>query len=360
MAMLKLTNVCKKYKNSEIYSVKDLTFEVKEGEIFGFLGKNGAGKSTTIKSITGIIPFDGGSIEICGHDIKKEPIACKLNIGYVPDNHAVYENLTGKEYVNYIANLYKVSKEETEERLEKFVKLFNMRHAIDNQIRSYSHGMKQKICIIAALIHNPKLWVLDEPLMGLDPQSAYDIKCYMKEHRRLGNTVFFSSHNIDMVEKLCDRVAIINKGHLLEIIDVEDFMKNSPVSMEEYFLNLTKDEISINEQLAEANNEKKKKRKWFFSWKKKNKDEKDVLETILEKTKEKNNENDLEEVKSDIEEDKQENKPVAVQKVETEAVQEEISKEVVENLTEEVVENTAETVKETKKKRRKSKTKEEE
>ena len=256
MAILEIKNLTKYY--GKIKGIENLSLSLEEGEIFGFLGKNGAGKSTTIKSITGIIPFDGGSIEICGHDIKKEPIACKLNIGYVPDNHAVYENLTGKEYVNYIANLYKVSKEETEERLEKFVKLFNMRHAIDNQIRSYSHGMKQKICIIAALIHNPKLWVLDEPLMGLDPQSAYDIKCYMKEHRRLGNTVFFSSHNIDMVEKLCDRVAIINKGHLIEIIDVEDFMENSPVSMEEYFLNLTKDEISINEQLAEANNEKKK------------------------------------------------------------------------------------------------------
>lgn len=285
MAMLKLTNVCKKYKNSEIYSVKDLSFEVKEGEIFGFLGKNGAGKSTTIKSITGIIPFDSGTIEICGHDIKKEPIECKLNIGYVPDNHAVYENLTGKEYVNYIASLYKVSKEDTEKNLEKFVKLFNMRHAIDNQIRSYSHGMKQKICIIAALIHNPKLWVLDEPLMGLDPQSAYDIKCYMKEHKRLGNTVFFSSHNIDMVEKLCDRVAIINKGHLVEIIDVEDFMANSKVSLEEYFLDLTKDEISINDQLAEANQAKKKK-KFSFPWfKKKKHEEKDVLEQILEKTK---------------------------------------------------------------------------
>ena len=284
--MLKLTNVSKKYKNSNVYSVKDLTFEVKDGEIFGFLGKNGAGKSTTIKSITGIIPFDSGTIEICGHDIKKEPIECKLNIGYVPDNHAVYENLTGKEYVNYIANLYKVSKQDTEERLAKFVKLFNMPHAIDNQIRSYSHGMKQKICIIAALIHNPKLWVLDEPLMGLDPQSAYDIKCYMKEHKRQGNTVFFSSHNIDMVEKLCDRVAIINKGRLVEIIDVEDFMKNSKVSLEEYFLNLTKDETSINDQLAEANKENNKKKFKFF--RKKDKKDEDLLENILTKDKTEN------------------------------------------------------------------------
>lgn len=255
--MLKLTNVCKKYKNCDKYSVKNLSFEVKSGEIFGYLGKNGAGKSTSIKCITGILPFESGKVEICGHDIVKEPIECKMNIGYVPDNHAVYESLTGKEYVNYIANLYKVPKNEIEERLEKFVKLFNMAHAIDNQIRSYSHGMKQKICIIAALIHNPKVWVLDEPLMGLDPQSAFEIKSYMKEHKAQGNTVFFSSHNIDLVEKLCDRVAIINKGELVEIIDIKDFTKKSKVSLEEYFLNLTKVEVEMNMKIAEENKKSK-------------------------------------------------------------------------------------------------------
>lgn len=259
--MLKLTNVSKKYKNSDRYSVKDLSFDVKEGEIFGFLGKNGAGKSTSIKCITGILPFEKGKIEICGYDIVKNPIECKLNIGYVPDNHAVYENLTGKEYVNYIANLYKVPKKKTEENLNKFVSLFNMTHAIDNQIRSYSHGMKQKICIIAALIHNPRLWVLDEPLMGLDPQSAYEIKSYMKEHKKQGNTVFFSSHNIDMVEKLCDRVAIINKGELIEIVDIPHFLENSNQSLEEYFLNLTKDEVNINKMIAEENKRSKKEKR---------------------------------------------------------------------------------------------------
>ena len=259
--MLKLTNVCKKYKNCDRYSVKNLSFEVKPGEIFGYLGKNGAGKSTSIKCITGILPFESGTIEICGHDIIKEPIECKMNIGYVPDNHAVYESLTGKEYVNYIANLYKVPKNEIEERLEKFVKLFNMAHAIDNQIRSYSHGMKQKICIIAALIHNPKVWVLDEPLMGLDPQSAFEIKSYMKEHKAQGNTVFFSSHNIDLVEKLCDRVAIINKGELVEIIDIKEFASKSKISLEEYFLKLTKVEVEINMQIAEENKKSKKDKK---------------------------------------------------------------------------------------------------
>ena len=259
--MLKLINVSKRYKNSDRYSVKDLSFEVKEGEIFGYLGKNGAGKSTSIKCITGILPFESGKIEICGYDMSKNPIECKMNIGYVPDNHAVYENLTGKEYVNYIANLYRVPKDKTEERMNKFVELFNMSHAVDNQIRSYSHGMKQKICIIAALIHNPKLWVLDEPLMGLDPQSAYEIKSYMKEHKELGNTVFFSSHNIDMVERLCDRVAIINKGELLEIIDVPKFIKESKVSLEEYFLNSTKNEVGTNLKIAQEKLSKKDRRK---------------------------------------------------------------------------------------------------
>ena len=239
--MLEIKGLTKRYKNSDFYSVKNLNLTIKDGEIFGFLGKNGAGKSTTIKCLTGIIPFEEGQIKVCGFDIKKNPIEAKLNIGYVPDNHAVYENLTGREYVNYMGNIYKVPKDIIEERIEKFANLFSMSHAIDNQIRSYSHGMKQKICIIAALIHNPKFWVLDEPLMGLDPQSTFEIREYMKEHKKQGNCVFFSSHNIDMVEKLCDRVAIMNRGQLMEIIDVKKFMAESSVPLETYFLNMTKD-----------------------------------------------------------------------------------------------------------------------
>ena len=240
-SMLEIVGLTKRYKNSNFYSVKDLNLTLNEGEIFGFLGKNGAGKSTTIKCLTGILPFEEGSIKVCGYDIQKNPIEAKLNIGYVPDNHAVYENLTGREYVNYMGNIYRVPKELIEERIEKFANLFSLTHAIDNQIRSYSHGMKQKICIIAALIHNPKFWVLDEPLMGLDPQSTFEIREYMKEHKKQGNCVFFSSHNIDMVEKLCDRVAIMNRGQLMEIIDVKKFMKESDVPLETYFLNMTKE-----------------------------------------------------------------------------------------------------------------------
>lgn len=264
--MLEIRNLTKKYKNSDFYSVKNLNLVINEGEIFGFLGKNGAGKSTTIKCMTGLLPFDEGSILVCGYDIAKDPINAKLNIGYVPDNHAVYENLTGKEYVNYMGNIYRVDKDTLKERLDEFARLFNMSHAIDKQIRSYSHGMKQKICIIAALIHNPKFWVLDEPLMGLDPQSIAEIKGYMIEHKKKGNTVFFSSHNIDMVEKLCDRVGIMNHGQLMEIINLKEFATKSEVSLEDYFLNLTREDrakvIKYDEkQLKKERKAKKKQEK---------------------------------------------------------------------------------------------------
>lgn len=256
--MLEIKNLSKKYKNATRYSVKNLSFTLEDGEIFGFLGKNGAGKSTTIKCITGIIPFEEGSITICGYDIARDPINAKLNIGYVPDNHAVYENLTGREYVTYMGNIYRVEKDLIEERIKKFGAKFNMAFALDNQIRSYSHGMKQKICIMAALIHNPKFWVLDEPLMGLDPQSSYEIKQYMLEHKKLGNTVFFSSHNLEIVEKICDRVAIIDKGRLIEIIDVKKFLEESPVSLEEYFLDKTKSNQPKDDEVGEKPKSKRK------------------------------------------------------------------------------------------------------
>ncbi|MBR1747907.1 MAG: ABC transporter ATP-binding protein [Clostridia bacterium] len=217
--MLTITNLRKKYPKSDRYSVDGLNLEVKQGEIFGFLGKNGAGKSTTIKCLTGILPFDEGKIEICGYDVQKEPNKAKMNVGYVPDNHSVIDKLTGREYVNYVADVYKVGKER-EERLERYLELFNLGFAVDRQIKSYSHGMKQKICITAALIHEPKLWVLDEPMMGLDPQSTAEIVLHMQEHCQKGNTVFFSSHNLDLVKKLCHRVAIINNGKLVEVMEL--------------------------------------------------------------------------------------------------------------------------------------------
>ncbi|MCQ2409299.1 MAG: ABC transporter ATP-binding protein [Clostridia bacterium] len=235
--MLKVSNLKKVYPKSDRVAVDNISFDCKAGEIFGFLGQNGAGKSTTIKCLTGILPFDSGSIEVCGYDIAKEPIKAKMNMGYVPDNHSVYEKLTGREYVYYVADLYKVSKEDREERLNKFLKLFKLEFAVDRQIKSYSHGMKQKICIIAALIHDPKLWVLDEPMMGLDPQSIAEIIAYMKEHCAKGNTVFFSSHNLDLVKKLCHRAAIVNDGHLIEIVDLDE--GDNRETLEERFFKAT-------------------------------------------------------------------------------------------------------------------------
>jgi len=235
--MLIIRNLKKKYINSKRYSINDLSLELKPGEIFGFLGQNGAGKSTTIKCITGIHPYDSGEIIVCGYDMKKDPINAKRNIGYVPDNHSVYEKLTGREYVNYIADLYGVPLEERTERLERYLKMFKITFAADRQIKGYSHGMKQKICIIAALIHNPKLWVLDEPMVGLDPQSMFDIIDEMKAHTAEGNTVFFSSHNIDLVSKLCDRVAIIHDGELCALIDLHE--EGNRESLESVFRSYT-------------------------------------------------------------------------------------------------------------------------
>jgi len=218
--MLEIDHLSKKYPGADRYSAKDICFKVKKGEVFGFLGQNGAGKSTTIKCLTGIYPFSEGDIRIAGYSIKTQPLKAKLNIGYVPDNHSVYEKLTGREYVNCIADLYGVGLEEREQRLNEYAKAFKLEGALDRQIMGYSHGMKQKICIIAALIHEPKLWVLDEPMVGLDPQSIFEIIDRMQAHCAKGNTVFFSSHNIDLVARLCNRVAIIKDGVLREIVDL--------------------------------------------------------------------------------------------------------------------------------------------
>ena len=236
--MLKVSNLTKKYPKSDRYSVHDISFELKPGEIFGFLGQNGAGKSTTIKCITGIIPFDSGTIEICGHDIVKDPIGAKMQMGYVPDNHSVYEKLTGREYVNYVADIYKVSKERRTEIYNYYIELFKLQEAQDKQIKSYSHGMKQKICIISTLIHDPKLWVLDEPMIGLDPQAIAEIISIMKEHVSKGNTVFFSSHNLDLVKRLCDRCAVVNRGEMVDFFDLKDNEENKK-NLEERFFKIT-------------------------------------------------------------------------------------------------------------------------
>lgn len=237
--MFEIRKLTKTYSGNSRPSVNNLSFKVNDGEIFGFIGPNGAGKSTTIKCVTGIIGFESGEILIDGISIKDDPIAAKKNIGYVSDDHTLYEGLTGTEYINFICNVFGVSQSDRDSRLSKYLELFALKDAINNQISSYSHGMKQKLCIIAALIHNPKIWILDEPMTGLDPKSAYNLKQLMKEHAEEGNIVFFSSHVLDVVEKVCDRVGIIDDGHLITSCKIDELKSSSDKSLEEFFLKLT-------------------------------------------------------------------------------------------------------------------------
>lgn len=239
--MLKIEKLTKTYSNTQTHAVNELSIQVKPGEVFGFLGPNGAGKSTTIKSVVGILPFDSGDIEICGISLKQNPLAAKANVGYVPDNHAVFERLTGREYVNHMASFFNVPVDKMKERSEYYVKLFKLEKAFDQPIKSYSHGMKQKISVIAALVHEPKLWILDEPLTGLDPQSAYQLKQAMRNHADKGNTVFFSSHILDVVENLCDRVCIIKKGALQGVYDLKE-LKAQQISLEKLFMQVIESE----------------------------------------------------------------------------------------------------------------------
>ncbi len=231
-----LRHFSKRYSTSDVYAVYDANLEIEGGQIFGFLGPNGAGKSTIIKSIVGIQTITSGEIEVSGYDVDKQSVGAKLQIGFVPDHYALYENLTGREYVNYIADLYKVSKEDRDERIAEYVARFRLESAIDNPMKTYSHGMKQKITIMSALVHNPKIWILDEPLTGLDPESIFQVKECMKEHAARGNIVFFSSHIIDVVENICDRIAIIRKGQILATKTVAE-IKESGIPLETFYMN---------------------------------------------------------------------------------------------------------------------------
>jgi ABC-2 type transport system ATP-binding protein len=233
--MIKISHFSKRYGQSENYAVKDFSLIVNRGEIFGFLGHNGAGKSTTIKSLVGIQSITEGEMEICGYSIKSQPLEAKLRIGYVSDNHAVYEKLTGREFLNYIADLYLVPKEARDERIASLSEKLSLAHAIDHMVKSYSHGMKQKLVVIASLIHEPPVWILDEPLTGLDPTSSFQIKEIMKAHAAKGNIVFFSSHVIEVVEKLCTKIAVITEGKLSGIYDMTE-LREKNISLEELYM----------------------------------------------------------------------------------------------------------------------------
>lgn len=242
--MIELLNVNKSY-NGTIKAVNDLSLTIPEGEIFGFLGPNGAGKTTTIKMITGILNSDSGSIKINGVDIKGNGIEAKKQFGYVPDNPDIFLRLKGIEYLNFMADIYDVSTEDRKKRIEAMAERFELSSALGDQIQSYSHGMRQKIVIMGALIHNPSVWILDEPMTGLDPKSSFTLKEMMREHAESGKTVFFSTHVLEVAEKLCDRLAIINKGSILfcgTLDEMRQHFADRNESFEKMFLEMTENE----------------------------------------------------------------------------------------------------------------------
>ena len=254
MNVLEIKNLKKTFTSKDtrtalvVEALKGVSFEIQPGEIFGLLGPNGAGKSTIIKSIVGMHGYEEGQILVLGHDALKDPIEAKRNIGFVPDRYSLFENLSGEQYIHYIAKLYKTPKEEMDKNLEELLSVLEMKEHFKDPISSYSHGMKQKITLIAALSHNPKLLVLDEPLTGLDPNSIFQIKQVMKNHANRGNTVFFSSHIIDLVKNLCDEVVIIKDGHLVEQAKNAD-LKKKHIDLEEFFL--SKIGVKINDKDAD-------------------------------------------------------------------------------------------------------------
>lgn len=263
-----LRNFSKRYSASNVYAVKDADLEVHGGEIFGFLGPNGAGKSTIIKSIVGIQPITCGNIIVSGYDVGTQGVEAKKQIGFVPDHYALYEKLTGREYINYIADLYEVSLEDRNKRIDEYVKRFELETAFDNQMKTYSHGMKQKIAIMSALVHNPKVWILDEPLTGLDPNSIFQVKECMKEHAKKGNIVFFSSHIIDVVERICDRIAIIKKGHILTCKSVKE-IEESGTTLENFYMSTIEQNVEpAEEEGPEEEKEAQTKKRKFWNFKK--------------------------------------------------------------------------------------------
>ena len=241
--MIKIENVTKSYVKGK-KSVDNLNLEIKDGEIFGFLGPNGAGKTTTIKMITGILNTDEGKILIDDKDIKNEGISAKKDIGFVPDTPDIFLKLKGIEYLNFMGDIYEVPKDIRTKRIEELTKKFEIYNNLNEEMQGYSHGMRQKIIICGALLSNPKNWILDEPMTGLDPKAAFDLKEMMKQHAKKGNCIFFSTHVLEVAEKLCDRVGIINKGKLI-FVGTFDEMKlklKDNGTLEELFLEITQDE----------------------------------------------------------------------------------------------------------------------
>ena len=234
--MLSIKNFTKTYPGGKV-AVKDLSLDVNKGDLVAFIGHNGAGKTTTIKAIVGIMPIEEGDILIDGLSVKSNSLGCKKMIAYVPDNPDLYESLTGLQYLNLICDIYKISKEKRKEKIVTLSIQFGIYDALNNFISTYSHGMKQKIALIAALAHDPKLLILDEPFVGLDPLAAYTVKNIMRDFCDNGGAIFFSTHILEVAEKLCNKIAIIKEGKLVISGKIEEVIKNE--SLEDVFLELT-------------------------------------------------------------------------------------------------------------------------
>ncbi len=231
--MIEIKHVSKTY-NGEKKALKDVSFKVNDGKIFAFIGHNGAGKTTLIKSIVGILNFEEGDILINNKSIKEEPIECKKEMAYVPDNPDLYENMRAIDFINFICDMYDTPIDIRTENITKYAKMFEIEDKLNDDINSFSHGMKQKVALISALAHNPKVLIMDEPFVGLDPKAVYDMKELMKEMTKEGKTVFFSTHILDVAEKLCDEVAIIKAGEIVKYGKMKDVMGDE--SLEQVFL----------------------------------------------------------------------------------------------------------------------------
>ena len=237
--MIDIKNVTKTYAKNKKKAVDELTLHVNGGELFGFIGPNGAGKTTTIKMLTGVLTPDEGEITMAGHRIDTERLEAQRLIGFVPDGNDLYDRLSGMEYLNFMADVYQVDATRRKAHIEKYLDIFELKDAINSQVRTYSKGMKQKLVVIGALIHNPPIWILDEPLGGLDPRAAHLLKEEMTRHCHEGNTVFFSTHVLEVAEKLCDKVAIIKQGKLVKVGTMEEVKGDA--SLEEVFLGITEE-----------------------------------------------------------------------------------------------------------------------
>ncbi len=234
LSMISIKHVSKSYGGKK--ALDDVSFEVKRGEIFAFIGHNGAGKTTLIKSICGILDFDEGEILIDKMSIKDEPLECKKIMAYIPDDPELYDNMKAISFINFVCDMYDVPTEVREQNIMRFAKMFNMEGELNNVIKSFSHGMRQKVALIAALSHEPKVLIMDEPFVGLDPKAIFDMKGVMREIVQGGGTIFFSTHILDMAEKLCDRVAIVKKGKIVKVGDMKEIRGDK--SLEKVFLEL--------------------------------------------------------------------------------------------------------------------------